>query len=528
MNDIPSDFDKARALHLSGRSSEARPIYEAILKIRPHHADALHMLGMTHFEEGRFDVAEGLVAQAVELDSRNAAYLNNYSLILIKLGRQGEAFEAIANSLELDPDDANTYYNLALNIQGFGLIQESIPVLEAALAYNPDNHLIHNNLAYALQRVGELKSADWHFRQALRLRPEFASARFNRALLDIACGEFERGWLEYEWRWQLPTQALERRNFPRPSWDGRPLNGKTILLHAEQGIGDTIQFARYVPMVKERVGRVIMLVDQSRTGLAELFQSLAGVDEIYTNAADLPNFAFHCPLGSLPLLFETRVDTIPAKFPYLAAGVNAKRQWQERLAPFKGLKVGLVWAGRAMHRNDRFRSLYQPKDQIGTTKAVPDFNKMMARVASLPNLGGLADSPRTPAADNASLEVLFDIEGIDWFSLQVGERQSDLPKPLFTTLTDLSAHLTNFEQTAAALEELDLLITVDTSVVHVAGALGRPALLLKSKAPEWRWPSGQETSPWYPSVEVFEQKRLGDWTDAIDRAAGQLREMVSL
>ena len=297
--------------------------------------------------------------------------------------------------------------------------------------------------------------------------------------MTLLTGDFERGWAEYEWRWKTKEQSFQRRSFSQPLWDGQALAGRTILLHAEQGLGDTIQFVRYVPLVKERGGRVVV---ECQPPLLPLLADCPGIDEIVAKGNPLPAFEVQAPLLSLPGILGTTVDSIPAHVPYLRVDQELEQFWQKKLDPLGGFKVGIVWQGNPQFRGDHQRSIPLPHYEA------------LARVA-----------------------------GVRLVSLQkgAGANQLRMLAGSFPVL-DLGPQLETFNDTAAALKNLDLLISSCTSVPHLAGALGRPVWLALSFVPDWRWLMEREDTPWYPHHRLFRQNRPGDWSEVFERIAGAL------
>jgi hypothetical protein len=309
----------------------------------------------------------------------------------------------------------------------------------------------------------KLDEAEASFRRAIELRTDFADAHNDLAMCLLLRGDFSQGWQEYEWRWKLPEIRRIDPKIPGPAWDGSPLDGESIFLHAEQGFGDTIQFARYIPMVAQRGARVILACQPE---VAPLIRQIEGIERIILPGEPRPACDTHLPLLSLPRIFETRLDTIPAKVPYIHADPERAEHWKSRLAEHAGsLKVGLCWSGRAMHSRDIFRSI--PPEQLAP---------------------------------------LASVEGVRFFSLQKGAATAP-PIPLI----DPTPELHDFSDTAALINNLDLVITVDTAVAHVAGAMGKPVWLLLSFCPDWRWLLERPDSPWYPTARVFRQASAGDW-----------------
>ncbi len=348
-----------------------------------------------------------------------------------------------------------------------------------AIALDPDFIEAHYNLGIALKDQRRIDDALGCFDTVLVKNPDHVDAHWDRALAWLVAGDFARGWPEYEWRWRLAEHAP--RELSQPLWDGGDLDGRTILLHAEQGMGDSIQFARYAPLVAARGGRVLL---ECQPPLVRLFESLDGVGEIIPQGGVLPAFDTHAPLLSLPGILGTTGGTISCDIPYLSADRGRAEQLRDQLTALTGgLKVGLVWAGKPSHKNDHNRSL---------------------EFESLVGLLGLRD--------------------IFFFSLQFGPRSGDLRAAGCDGLiTDLSESIKDFADTAIVLEVLDLLITVDTSPAHLAGALGKPVWVLLPYVPDWRWLLDRDDSPWYPSLQLFRQDRPNDWSKPLRRLAEALK-----
>jgi hypothetical protein len=338
----------------------------------------------------------------------------------------------------------------------------------------PDRAETHYNLGVAVGRQDRYADAVACYGRALALKPDYAQAHFNRAHALLLTGELDEGWQEYEWRFAV---ARYDRGFDQPLWSGEPLAGRSILLHAEQGFGDTLQFVRYVPAVAERGGRVVLEVPKQ---LVPLARTVAGTSEVVATGDPLPTFDCHCPLLSLPRAFKTNLATIPDSVPYLSVSAEASAAWAERIAPASGLRVGIVWAGTT----------------VG-------------------------------AIDLRLLQPLWEVPGISWFSLQVGDQSGDISLLDGVKIADLSLWLTDFAETAAAVCQLDLVISVDTSVAHLAGALGRPVWITLPCWPDWRWQIERADSPWYPTARLFRQKKAGDWSCVVREVAAALADHPS-
>ena len=491
--------------HQGGRLPQAGELYRTALALTPDEPDALHLSGLIAYQSG--DAARGaaLTARAVRL-RRTPEFLCNHGLALEGAGRLSEAAAAARAAVELAPGLPEAHLNLGNALNGLERSDEAVAALERAVALRPGDGKAHSALGYALETLDRLPDAEAACRRATDLSPGLgeawanlgrvlneqgrtraaraayaAAARarpatpkdpWNLALALLLNGFLAEGFAEYEWRWLYDGFPSPRRRFAQPVWTGEPLAGRTILLHAEQGLGDAIQFARYAPLVAKRGGRVVL---EAHAPLRRLLLGLDGVTALATLGGPLPDFDVHCPLLSLPRL----VGSIPADVPYLAAGVDAAAGWRARLGG--GMKIGLVWAGNPGHANDRNRSL-----------------------------------------PLAALAPLLNTPGVRFFSLQKELRPGDRAILAEHGVTDLAPDLGDFADTAAALEALDLLVTVDTSVAHLAGALGRPVWLLLPFLPDWRWMTGRTDSPWYPTMRLFRQGRRGDWPGVVERVAAAL------
>ncbi len=444
-SDIEQQFELGRRAQLAGRLDEAITRYRAVLKRAPEHGGAL----------------------------------NNLGVALKVLNRFAPAVACYHRALAAKPDDVGLLTNLGNALRGLGRFEEAEAALERALALSPDSVDALNNLSLTRKGARRFHEAIEGLTEVIRRRPDDAEAHLDLALALLQIGELERGFREYEWRWR--TKELPSRGFTQPVWDGTPLDGKTILLHAEQGFGDALQFVRYVPLVAARGGRVVL---ECLGGLEKLMQSVEGLTMIVTKGAALPPFDVQAPLLSLPHLFGTTLATIPAPARYVSAPSDFVQRFRTRLrAPPGMLKIGVVWAGKPSHKNDHNRS-----------------------------------------AGFAHFVDLLGYGGARWYSLQVGPRAADISAfDCQGLIDDLAPELDDFATTAAAIENLDLVITVDTSVAHLAGALGKPIWLMLAFGGEWRYPEGREDSPWYPSMRLFQQARFGDW-DGVFRRVRQALE----
>ena len=437
--------------------------------------------GNWNFNQARFAEAAAAYARAIALEPAHVAARNYLGQALDRLGRSEEAVSQLEAALALKPGDPELRFHLILARKDPKLLDEAADCCRRIIAARPDFALAHNNLGVVLQSQGKLDEALQLYRRAQALKEDYADAQVNEALLLLLRGDFETGWEKYEWCEQLP--AYRRRDFAQARWRGAPLSGKTLLLHADQGFGDSIQYLRYIAFVLAEGARVILEVEAP---LVLLAASLAGDITVIGRGMPLPDFDLHCPLASLPLRFRTRLETIPAEVPYLFPRAEAITRWHARLGAGTELKVGLVWAGSAQHSNDHNRSLALP------------------RLCPL-----LAAAP------------------VRWLSLQTGPHARDLAELEPGQVTDLSQALTDFAESAACVANLDLVITVDTAIAHLAGALAKPAWVMLPFIPDWRWMLGRETSPWYPSLRLFRQPAPGDWESVIRRVGEELERFAA-
>jgi tetratricopeptide (TPR) repeat protein len=460
------------ALQDLGRLDEAIGCYRKALALRPDLVESLDNLAGALHSQGKLDEAQASYERALELRPNRVESLIGLGVVSRAQGRLEEAVARYRRALALMPDHPEARNNLGVALVDLGQPEEAIPHYERALTLQPNRVETHSNLGIALQRQARYAEALASYGRALALKPDYAEAHFNRAHALLTTGELDEGWEEYEWRFAV---ARYDRKFERPSWSGEPLRGRSILIHAEQGFGDALQFVRYISVVAERGGRVVLEVPEP---LVRLARTVAGVSQVVARGDPLPAFECHCPLLSLPRVFKTNLATIPNTVPYVRVPAEASAGWAERIPATPGFRVGVVWAGTT----------------VG-------------------------------AIDLRSLQALWEVEGVSWFSLQVGDRSGDISSLGGVKITDLSPWLIDFADTAAAVCRLDLVISVDTSVAHLAGALGRPTWLLLRRPPEWRWLLEREDSPWYPTARLFRQTKVGDWACAAREVAAALAQM---
>jgi tetratricopeptide (TPR) repeat protein len=472
-------FNQAIVLGEMQRWPQALESYERLLRVRPDHALAWNNRGNVLLQLKRADEAMSSYERALAIrpDYPDAAF--NRASALYKAGRRDEALAGYERVIGLRADHAESHRNRAAILHELGRFDEALAGYDAALRLRPDYGEALSNRAGVLQELGRWNEAQAAFEQALAASPDFLDARWNQGLLHLLLGDFERGWKAYEARQQLPGYRRYHKDFAQPPWLGaESLAGKTILLHAEQGLGDTLQFSRYVPRVAELARHVVLEVPPL---LADLVASLSASIEVIARGSPLPAFDFHCPLGSLPLAFGTTLATIPPPAP-LRVPAERLDEWRAKLGERTRPRIGIVWAGSAENANDRRRSI--------------------------------------------ALEVMLGLldEDFEFHSLQKEPRAADASLLARTPgLRQWSEAMRDFTDTAALVENLDLVITVDTAVAHLAGTLGKPVWILLPDVPDFRWLLGRSDSPWYPSARLFRQPRKGDWPAVIADVRDALR-----
>ena len=468
------------ALKEQGNLDEAVASYQQALHLQPDYAEAHNNLGAVLKEQDKLDEAAVSFQQALWINPDYAEAHYNLGNTLKEQGKLDEAVVCYRQALQLQPDYAEAHNNLGVVLKAQERLEEAVASFQQALEANPNYAEAYNNLGIARKAQGKLDEAMGYFQQALQIRPHYAEGHFNFSLTRLLMGDCKQGWPEYEWRWKC---ELSPRQFSQPMWDGgSPLAGRTILLHAEQGLGDTIQFIRYAPLVKAPDNIVIVECHES---LIRLLDNCPGIDRLVAQGCPLPHFDLHTPLMSLPRIFQTDWDSIPADIPYLQSPETDRPEIAAILNAHGGKqRIGVVWAGNPSHQNDHNRS------------CSPSYFRPLAQ---LPDV------------------ALFSIQK-GGCSAEMLNASTEIPA------TDLSRFLEDFADTASAVMALDLVITVDTAAAHLAGALGKPVWVLLPFAPDWRWLLEREDSPWYPTMRLFRQKSLGDWQETFERVAAALLE----
>ncbi len=471
----------------AGDPRQAESLCRQILQVDPRNTDVLWVLGMILQAVDRLDEAVAVYQNTLELKPDQAEVHNNLGNTLRQMGRLDEAEARLRHALTLKPDYANAFNNLGIVLSERGLADEAISSFRQALTLKPDHTEALNGLGSVLSGLDHLDEAMACFRQALQIQPNHAEAHKNLGITLLLAGRYAEGWPEYEWRWKTPE--CPPRPFPQPRWDGSPLNGRTILIHTDQGLGDAFQFIRFVPLVKQRGGTTIVECQQR---LSRALSTCPGIDQIVERGQPIPRFDCHIPLLSLPGVLGTTVETIPAQVPYLHAEEPLVNHWRDELATRSGFKIGINWG------------------------------------AAVKNWAGLRQR-NIPLRHFAPLGR---IEGVTLVSLQKGKGTEELAElPPDVPVLDLGPRLDEqtgaFVDTAAVLKNLDLVITSDTSIGHLAGALGVPVWIILPYAPHWVWMLGRDDSPWYPSARLFRQPRPGHWEGAIAEVEQALRRHLA-
>ncbi|HZP74790.1 MAG TPA: tetratricopeptide repeat protein [Pseudolabrys sp.] len=506
VDDVSQLLQRAHALHGQGDLRRAEKLYKEILAHDPANADVLHLLGFLYHQSGRPAQALCYLAAGLKSNPRSPPLLSNHGLVLHTLGRGDEALASYQAALAITPDDpdllnkcgavlldldrpqeAFTQFNRALALdprhaealgnRGNALLklerpEEAIETYDAMRAVAGDSAQLLTNRAHALRRLDRLEAARADLEKAVTLDARFAEAWFERGLVELTLGNFDTGWAAYERRWETARFAAHRRDFSSPLWTGKQsLAGRTILLHAEQGFGDTIQFARYVALLPPLAATVLLEVQPELVSLTRASFREACV---FARGEKLAAFDLHCPLMSLPLACKDIAPAIPCDVPYLEAPASDAARWAARLWPAR-LRIGVAWAGRRSHDNDAQRSM--PLERFA---------------------------------------ALFALSGIQFVSLQRDlDARDKVRLREFDNVLDVGDSLADFADAAALVSQLDALVCVDTALAHLAGALAKPTSILLPAAADFRWLRGRDDSPWYPTARLFRQPRRGDWGSVI-------------
>jgi tetratricopeptide (TPR) repeat protein len=463
---------------------EAVNCFQTALRIKPGFLQSRNSLAKALTEQGKLDEAVALMQSATTAEKESVdAYLKLSEKLRIE-GRIDEAIAYAQKAIDANSQLAVAHHNMGLALLAKNQPEKAIESYRKALVIRPDFAEVHNNLAVALHTQGRFDEALERIDRTLRIKPQLTIAHLNRAISWLRIGDFQRGLPEFEWRRMM--EQRNKRKFDAPLWDGSSLPEGTILLHDEQGLGDTMQAVRYAPLVKQRCGRVIV---QCQKVLAPLLSRCPGIDQLIAKGEKLPSHDAQIPLMSLPLAFDTTVATIPNRVPYIFPDESLAEKWRQRLAAYPGFRVGIAWQGNKKYAGDPYRSI-----------------------------------------PLRHFEPLARIPNVRLFSLQKGDGVEQMAQmPADFSLVDFGAELdaaAPFADTAAVMQNLDLIITSDTAIPHLAGSMGRPVWVALNFASDWRWLDGREDSPWYPTMRLFRQPRLADWDALFAHIATELQAAV--
>ncbi|MBM4135623.1 MAG: tetratricopeptide repeat protein [Nitrospira sp.] len=514
---IKETIQLALQYYQAGNLQQTEYLCKEILKAQPHNADILHLLGVIYYQCKNYDFALKYITEAVQfnpansdayynlgnvftekgqLDKAGACYqkalqlnpqltdaYNNLGNIFANKGQLDEAINCYQKALQLNSNFTEAYNNTGLALQDKGQFDEAIAYYQKALQINQNYVEAYNNLGLTFQEQGQFEKATDCYRKALQLNPNFADAHYNLSQILLLTGNFKDGWKESVWRWKIIDNPY-RRHFKQPVWNGSDISNRTILLLAEEGFGDTIQFIRYVPLVAQRSAEVVIVCQKD---LRSLFKNFDGIYKVIAYGEKLPEFDVYCHLEDLPFIFETTLESIPATIPYIAVDPVLTLKWRDKVQHDNlKMKIGIAWSANPTHKNERNRSCL------------------------LTNFLSLAQ-----------------LDEITFFSLQKGDAATQAKNPPHgMKLIDYTDGINDFSDTAAFIENLDLVISADTAVVHLAGALGKPVWTLIPFSPDSRWLLNREDSPWYPTMRLFRQNSPGDWDGVFERVYIALKETL--
>ena len=475
-------FNLAMALFEANRKAEAVEYFEAVLEARPDDSEAYNCLGLVHHELLKTDLAKEAYLNALRVRPDFPEALSNLGALLMDMGELELSEALVRRAIGLMPELLNAHCNLGNVLARRGDAVGAIESLRRVLAVDPRHAEALCAVGFLLDKMGDEAGALECFQMALEMKPESPLNQFNLSSHTLAAGKFAEGWRQYERRWEVRQFKEATREFARPRWKGEDLRGASIYVYAEQGLGDTIHFARYVPLLVQRGAKVILEVQPL---LLNLLRGLHPEVRVVAGRAEVSeNYEWVCPLMSLPGIFGTDLSNIPGTGPYLFAQPSLVEAWAQRVAG-ETLRVGLVWSGSTEHTRDHLRSM-----------SLQQFERVLA------------------------------LPGTSFYSMQKGNGAAQLQR-FGERVVDLGRELMDFTDTSAVIANLDLVITVDTSVAHLAAAMGKPTWILLHHAPDWRWLRGRTDSPWYPTVRLFTQTSAGRWEDVLERIVVELGAVVA-
>jgi tetratricopeptide (TPR) repeat protein len=459
-----------------GKHGEAIAMYEKAIAHNPNYDDAYYSLGVTLKETGKINEAIVAYEKAIALNPNYADSYNNLGVALHELGKNEDAIVMFTKAIALNPQLVDAHNNLGVALREIGNTGDAIPMFAKAIDLNPEYGDAYNNVGMIFTDMEKTEDAMLMYEKAIALKPGYADAYWNKSLALLKLGNLDEGFELYEWRWQTKFRLPTKRHFQQPLWLGKEsLQGKTILIYSEQGYGDTIQFCRYIAMVAKLGCNIIFEVEEVLFPL--MSEQLKGVSQVVSKGEAFLAFDYHCPLLSLPLAFKTSLETISSSEAYLYADTKKAAIWENRLGEKTKLRVGIVWSGSVGHKNDRHRSI-----------------NLETLLQYLPNKH-------------------------EYICLQKELRANDAKTLENSHIHFFGDELHDFSDTAALVSCMDFVVSVDTSVAHLAGSLGKTTFILLPFSSDWRWLQDRNDSPWYSSVKLLRQKAMNDWESVLESLA---------
>lgn len=454
--------------HQEGNLKEAKNIYEQILKHKPNHFDALQLLGILYGQINKKDKAIKLLELALQIKPDDAATLNNYGVILTEVNRTNDSYEVLDKATNIKPDYAEAYSNKGNTLKLLEKYDDAVKAYSKAIQLKPNYAEAYNNRGVIYKELSQMNLALKDLKKAISLKPDYPEANSTMGVTLLLTGNFSKGWEQYEWRWKDLSDPSVIRSFKQPLWDGKKsLKDKSILLYSEQGLGDTIQFSRYILLIKALGAKVIL---ETHKELLNIVGSIDSNITVILIGQTLPHFDFQCPLLSLPLKFGTGLKNIPSPNRYICADKRIVPKWKKKIGSQKKPLIGLAWEGNPLHKNDYNRSIL-------LAELIPHLPKKY-----------------------------------EYIGLQKDIRESNLKTLKRSSMIDnLIDKNVSMDDTAAIIENLDIVISVDTSVAHLSASMGKPTWILLPFVPDWRWLLNRNDSPWYKSVKLFRQEKRGNW-----------------
>jgi tetratricopeptide (TPR) repeat protein len=494
MLDSPETIDTIADGHIStgvklfgrGKIKKAITCFEKAMALDPQNVDAHYHMGMALSGLGKSKKAVASFRRALEINPNYFQGWFQLGLLLTKTDSMDHAITCLLTAVEICPDDARAYFRLGNALAEQNHIDLAISCYRQAVQLKPDDIEACIELANVLVAQGDIEAAITFFDRALAIHSNHPVARWNRSVAHLLSGNFDKGWKDFDWRQRLPGQQVcGLQDAENNHWEGESFTDKRLLIYSEQGLGDTLQFVRYLPTVKALGGTVILATYKPLLPLLKNCDGIDHLEELPANGCPSSSYDLCLPIMSLPVVFHTTLETIPAQIPYLDADPLKTKAWRHRFA-HQAFRVGIVWKGSPSHANDRNRSCQLEQ--------------------FLP---------------------LMKMPGIQWYGLQKGPGAEEIHQIESPFMIDiLGEEFEDFGDTAAVIENLDLLISVDTAVVHLAGAMGKTVWTLLPYAPDWRWQRNRDDSPWYPSMRLYRQPARGDWASVFEQVEGDLRQLV--